>query len=214
MRSHDLPEETVAKFSAILKRYLVLKGQSWPLHGEPDVYDNPPYGWYYPWTLSNRAEQEAGMVFLLAKALWCIFEGREEADVILGRSTLEDGQQRFPGFRLTPEPLRRLIGDCSAGTREWKDGQIKIVRRSGVVFSLGKTGSEGEEKGTLGETLDAIMDFWQNEMVKAESFIEAKMRYYKNEANDDDLQWLDYLLRPSLMDVFRALESFSIENHL
>ena len=211
MRSDDLPKDTVAKFSAILKRYLALKGQSWPLHGEPDVYDNPPHGWYYPWTLSTRAEQEAGMVFLLAKALWCIFEGREEADVIPGRSTLEDGQQRFPEFRLTPEPLRRLIRDCSAGAREWKDGPIKIVHRGGVVFPLGKTGSEGEEKGTLGETLDAIKDFWQNEMVKAESFIEAKMRYYQNEADDDDLQWLDYLRRPSLTDVFRALELFSNE---
>ena len=213
MRSDDLPEETVAKFSAILKRYLALKGQNWPLHREPDVYDNPPHGWYYPWTLSTPAEQEAGMVFLLAKALWCIFEGREEVDVILGRSTLEDGQQRFPEFRLTPEPLRGLIRDCSAGAGEWKDGKIKIVRRGGVVFPLGKTGSEGEEKGTLGETLAAIKDFWQNEMVKAETFIEAKMRYYKNEANDDDLQWLDYLRRPSLPDVLRALERFS-ESHL
>ena len=154
------------------------------------------------------------MVFLLAKALWCVFEGREEADVILGRSTLEYGQQSFPEFRLTPEPLRRLIRECSVGAREWKDGRIKIVRRGGVVLPLGRTGEEGEGKGTLGETLGAIEDFWQEEMGKAESFIEARMRYYKNEADDDDLWWLDYLRRPSLIDVLRALEMFGHESDL
>jgi hypothetical protein len=41
MRSDDLPEEIKAKYSEILKRYLVIKGQDWPLNGEPDVYDNP-----------------------------------------------------------------------------------------------------------------------------------------------------------------------------
>ena len=78
MRTDHLPQETVAHYSEILKRYLALKGHGWPLPGEPDVYDNPTHGWYYPWTLSTQEEREAGMVFLLAKALWCIFEGREE----------------------------------------------------------------------------------------------------------------------------------------
>ncbi len=214
MRSDDLPEETKAKYSEVLKRYLAQRGQDWPLHGEPDVYDNPPRGWYYPWTLSTQEEREAGMVYLLAKALWCIFGGREEPDVILGRSTAEDGQQRFPEFRRTPEPLRRLIKDCSTGAREWKDGKIKIYRRGGKVFPLGKTGLNGETEGTLKETMAAIKDFWQNEMVKAETFIEARIKYYHDEATEDDLQWLDHSRRPSLGDVLQTLESFSNGHNL
>ena len=209
MRTNDLPQEIVAKCSELLKRYLALRGQEWPLHGEPRVYDNPPHGWYYPWTLSSQEEREAGMVFLLAKALWCIFEGREEPDVILGRSTPEDGQLRFPEFRLTPDPIQQLIRDCSAGAREWKDGKIKIYRRSGRLFPLGKTGLNGEVEGTLEETVVATKQFWQNEVVKAEAFLEARMRYYQGGATEEDLQCLDYLRRLSLEDVLHGLEVFS-----
>ena len=212
MRTHELPLQTVAHFSDILKRYLALKGHGWPIPGEPDVYDNPPHGWYYPWTLSTQKETESGMVFLLAKALWCIFEGREEADIILGRSTPEDGQLRFPEFHLTPDPIRKLIQECSAGAREWKDGKIRIYRRGGRVFPLGKTGLNGEAEGTLDETIATIRQFWQNEMVKAEAFLEARMRYFQGQATEEDLQSLDYLRRPSLSEVLRTLESFSSEH--
>ena len=40
---------------------------------------------------------------------------------------------------------------------------------------------------------------------KADAFIEAKMKYYRHEANDDDVRRLDCLLRPSLTHVLRAL---------
>ena len=214
MRTDNLPQETVAHYSEILKRYLALKGHGWPLPGTPDVYDNPTHGWYYPWTLSTQEEREAGMVFLLAKALWCIFEGREEADVILGRSTLEDGQLRFPEFHLTPGPIRKLIKECSARAREWKDGNMTIYRRGGRLFPLGKTGLNGEAEGTLEETIAATRLFWQDEMVKAEAFLEARMRYYQGEGMEEDLQLLGYLRRPSLSDVLHTLESFSSENKM
>ena len=214
MRTDELPQKIVAHFSEILKRYLALKGHGWPIPGEPDVYDNPPHGWYYPWTLSTQEERESGIVFLLAKALWCIFEGREEADIILGRSTPEDGQLRFPEFHLTPEPIRKLIQESSAVATEWKDGKIKIYRRGGRLFPLGKTGLNGEAEGTLEETIAATRQFWQNEMVKAESFLEARMRYYQGHATEKDLQWLDYLRRPSLSEVLHTLESFNSAHSL
>ena len=214
MRTDNLPQETVAYYSKILKRYLALKGHGWPLPSAPDVYDDTTHGWYYPWTLSTQEERETGMVFLLAKALWCIFKGRAEADVILGRSTLEDDQLRFPGFHLTPEPVRKLIRKCSAGAREWKDGQMAIYRRGGRLFPLGKTGLNGEAEGTLEETIAATRKFWQNEMVKAEAFLEARMRYYQCEATEENLQRLDYLRRPSLSDVLHTLKSFSSEHEI
>jgi hypothetical protein len=46
----------------------------------------------------------------------------------------------------------------------------------------------GEKEATLKETIAAIKDFWQNEMVKAESFARARMKYYNDEATEDDLQ--------------------------
>lgn len=84
-----------------------------------------------------------------------------------------------------------------------------IYRRSCKVFPPGKTGLNGGKEGTLEETTAAIADFWQNELVKAETFIEARMKYCNNNTTEDDLQWLDYLRRPSIRDVLQALESFS-----
>lgn len=145
------------------------------------------------------------MVFQLAKALWCILEGREGADIILGRSTPDDGKLRFPEFHPTPEPIRKLIQESYAGAREWKDGKIKIYRRGRRLFPLGKTGLNGEAEGTLGETIAMTRQFWQNEMVKAESFLEARMRYYQGHATEEDLQWLDYSRRPSLSEPDRTM---------
>ena len=84
---------------------------------------------------------------MLGKALWCIFEGVGDADIVLGRSNIHDGEQRFPEFVRTPPPLRELIRRCTAGAREWSDGPIKIYRREGKVFPLGQTGLNGEPEG-------------------------------------------------------------------
>ena len=85
---------------------------------------------------------------------------------------------------------------------------MKITRCGGKVFPLGKTGMDGETEATFEETKVAIKDFWQNEMEKAEAFIGAKVRYENGEADDNDLELLDYLRRPKLAHVLYTLESF------
>lgn len=209
-----LDQKTKDRFSRLLERYLAVIGHEGPLLSEPDIYDNAPLGWYFPWVLSSQEERNAGEVYLLGKALWCIFEGRGDADIILGRGNVEDGEQRFPEFRLTPEPLRKLITDCTAGAREWKDGPLGIYRRGGQIFPLGKTGLNGEPEGTFEETKAVIANFWQKEMDKAECFLEARMKYYQGKTNGTDMEWLDYLKRPSLTDVLQTLQSFVGEQKL
>lgn len=116
---------------------------------------------------------------------------------------------------------RRPAPLCDASSKiarlERENGKIvksRSYRHGGKVFPLEKTGLDGEKEGRLEETTAAIAGFWQNELVKAEAFIEARMEYYNNEATGDDLQWLDYLRRPSLSDVLQALESFGDEHKL
>ena len=205
-RTDHLSAATMSKYGAILARYLKSRGhpETFSLRSH---YDNPDHGWYWPWITSKPTEQESGMVYMLGKALWCLFEGFGDADIVLGRSGREDGQRRFPAFERTPEPLRGLIRQCTQGAREWIDGPIKIYRRGGKVFPLGKTGLQGEHEGTLEETKDTIRQFWKNEMEKAERFVEARIRHDKGQAEKDDVDLLYYLRRPSLKTVQKTLQA-------
>ena len=208
--SDAVDQETRHKYSTILQRYLSISQRLTAVHRPPEKYDNPPHGWYYPWLASSSDEQQACEVYLLGKALYCLFEGLAEHSIILGRSTTNEGKQLFPEFRRTPPPLRDLIKQCTCGAREWKDGPMKITRCGGKVFPVGKTGMNGEKEATIEETKLAIKDFWQNEMRKAEAFIIAKGRFESGEADDKDLELLDYLRRPKLAHVLRTLESFQM----
>ncbi|KAI0407889.1 Clavaminate synthase-like protein [Xylaria palmicola] len=206
-RTRDLPNNIIAKYQSILDRYLQSRDFPVPLRGGGNRYDNAANGWYWPWLTSTPTEQDAGMVYMLGKALWCLFEGIGDADIVLGRSSISDGQQRFPEFKRTPPDLQQLIKRCTAGAREWSDGHIKIYRREGKVFPLGKTGLHGEPEGTFEETKQTVTRFWRTEMQKAEDFVEARMRHDRNEAGDRDLEVLHYLQRPTLQEVLLATES-------
>lgn len=207
-RTDDLPKEVMSKYSEILREYLTSRGHPFPPPLVGATYDNPPLGWYWPWLCSSPAEQESAMVYMLGKVLWCIFEGVQDADIILGRSNPYDGQQRFPHFIRTPPPLQELIRRCTEGAREWTDGPIKIYRREGRVFPLGKTGLDGESEGTLEETKQTIKEFWQNEIQKAEQFVAARQRHDQGCATKSDVERLSYLRRPTLAEVQDALERF------
>lgn len=208
LRSDDLSKETMEKYGTILNQYLSSKNYPLPIPYPAGTYDNPPHGWYFPWLASTPQEQESGTVYELGKAFWRLFEGVGDADIILGRSNKYETEQRFPEFRRTPEALRDLIKNCTAGAREWIDGPIKIYRRGGKVFPLGKTGLNGEPEGTCEETKEAIKVFWQGEMAKAESFILARERYDAGKATEDDLQLLHFLRRPTLGEVMESLIKF------
>lgn len=199
--------QTRCKYSSLLGRFLSSRGCSKRLQRPPKTYDNPPHGWYFPWLLSSQQEREASEVYLLGKALYCLFEGVADADIILGRSSPDEAAQRFPEFHRTPQPLQKLIKKCTAGAREWKDGHIKIYRRAGKVFPLGKTGQNGEPEATFEETKVAIKNFWQAEMTKAEAFMHAREKYEAGEADESHMELLDYLRRPILAEVLQALES-------
>ena len=208
--SDAVDQETRHKYSTMLERYFSISQRQIAVQNPPEHYDNPPHGWYYPWLASSSDEKEACEVYLLGKALYCLFEGLADHSIILGRSTTNEGKQLFPEFRRTPPPLRDLIKQCTSGAREWKDGPMKITRCGGKVFPVGKTGMNGEQKATFEETKLAIKDFWQNEMRKAEVFIIAKGRFESGDADDKDLELLDYLRRPKLAQVLQTLESFQV----
>jgi hypothetical protein len=205
-RSDVLPQDVSDKYGKILNRALDARGHT--LTAQPRRYDNPALGWYWPWLTSSADERESAMVYMLGKMLWCIFEGRGDADIVLGRSSPEEAAQRFPDFVRTHTQMRKLITRCTAGAREWIDGPIKIFRRDGKVFPLGKTGRGGEPEASAEETVEAIRGFWRGEMDKAEKFAEARMRWDAGKPEEGDREMLHYLDRPRLRDVLAELEAF------
>ena len=116
--SDAVDQQTRLKYCTLLERFLSIRQYPIIFHGPPENYDNPPHGWYYPWLASTPQEQEACEVYLLGKALYCVFEGLADHSIILGRSTTNEGEQLFPDFRRTPLPLQDLIKQCTAGARE------------------------------------------------------------------------------------------------
>ena len=221
-RSDAIEPSIRAHYKALLTRYLASRSFPYPplpnSRTDKRGYDNPEHGWYFPWLASSQAEREAAEVYMLGRVMWCIFEGRADADIVLGRSTKyeveqdRDGGHWFPEFRQTPEALRPLISRCTAGAREWEgeDGPLGICRVGGKVFPRGRTGRNGEPAATFEETMDAITKSWRKEMEKAEAFIEAKMRYDSKSATEEDLKLLGYLKRPKLDDVLLELDGFRL----
>ena len=200
-----LPDDKKEQYLKLLNRYLHSRNHSLL---DSTRYDNPDQGWYFPWLSSNDRERESAMVYLLGKALWCIFEGVGDADIILGRSSTHEMDYRFPEFRRTPEPARRLIKDCTAGAREWIDGPIRIYRWKGKIFPLGQKGGKYEPvwNATADETKRTIKSFWEEEINKAEAFVLARLKYDNKQASELDRELLHYLRRPSLGEVLSRLE--------
>ncbi|KAJ9623931.1 hypothetical protein H2203_005377 [Taxawa tesnikishii (nom. ined.)] len=204
--STRLPIGKRREFEALLDRYLRSRNFANPPPGAKGPYTNPDQGYYFPWTSSTTEEREKGMVFMLGKVIWCIFEGVGEIGNVLGRSIRRPSNREFPDFQDTPESVHDLIRKCTAGAREWNRGKFGLFRVGGQVFPRGKTGLNGEPKATLDETMRAIRDTWSEEIVEIRAFVNARMRLDEGLASPKDKQYLGYLDRPTLSEVLQTLD--------
>ncbi|KAJ8126177.1 hypothetical protein O1611_g7462 [Lasiodiplodia mahajangana] len=113
-RTRGLPNDVIVKYQSILDSYLKSRGFPTPLQGRSNRYDNATNGWYWPWLTSTPAEQDAGMVYMLGKALWCLFEGIGDADRkhAIGLSVVLYHVQRSAkrGDQQHGRGTRRLVG--------------------------------------------------------------------------------------------------------
>ena len=205
-----LPKSERQQFSDLFKAYMVSRGFEPPYLESRDLYDNPPNGWYLPWLSSTPAEREAGMVFCLGKAIYCIFEGVSAVSNVLGISRASDESLELPKYVKTPEPLRTLIDNCTRGARESEYGGLGIVRVGSKIFPRGKTGRNGEERATVEETKVAIKETWTKEVERTQAFVQTRMRNDKGEKEDGDADLLKYLQRPNLIEVSKALERIQV----
>jgi serine/threonine protein kinase len=211
-RNDDLTEQIIAEFRGIIERYFNSRSITLPLRLKKLDYDNAAHGWYYPWLTSTPEEREAGTVYCLGRALWCIFEGVGDTSNVLGRSLPHDpnSEREFPTFtHRTPHSVQEFIKKCTSGAREWtNDGPLGLFRRDGKVYPRGATGVNGEPLATVEETREAIKNVWKLEIAKAKEFLLAREKYAEGRADEDDLKLLRYLERPTLKEVLAFLKDF------
>ena len=211
-RNDGLTDEMMVEFRGLIEQYFRSRGATLPLQLKQLDYDNPDHGWYYPWLTSTPEEREAGAVYCLGRALWCIFEGVGDTSNVLGRSLPHDSdsEHEFPTFtHRTPESVRKLIKNCTSGAREWTDdGPLGLFRRGGKLYPRGWTGANGEPLASVKETQEAIETVWKHEIAKAKEFLVARGRYTEDRADDNDMKMLGYLQRPTLKDVLVFFENF------
>lgn len=161
-------------------------------------YSNSEQGYFVPWSGLSGSEQEATIVFMLGRVLWCIFEGQSCPEVAVFASYSFESELEFPAFRNTPSKMRELIRQCTSG-REITDSWYKGgVVRKGNRLAL-RTGDRKE--GRKAVQAEATR-WWKRELQEAETFLETRLA-----ENAEDIG-AALNQRPNLNEVLEMLQNF------
>lgn len=169
------------------------------------IYTNPSKGYYEAWNSLTSFQREAATVFSLGKMLWCIFEGCSHTKNSMDEDYEHESDVEFPEFRRTPRWMRKIIRDCTRGALDWSNARIEIVRRGSRFYSrcspaLGESSVEAAFRA-----LGAAKAMWLKKVQHMEEYLEAKSRWQRGLASNEDEVLLGFSLRPSLEDVFAAI---------
>ncbi|OAQ84063.1 Tyrosine-protein kinase, active site protein [Purpureocillium lilacinum] len=191
----DIDPDIQAKYSAMLDELL----PGWEDMGEGEEYMWPSKGYNVPWSCLSQREQEACEVYMLGRVLWCIFEASsapQRAAVWL--SYRWEPLVEFPGYTTTPQPIRDLIDRCTRGRQPGLTKYIVRERDRLVMRELENTG-----RSTARQVQETARDWWAAEIEASETWLRARA---EGMAKGD---WSEnYYDRPSLREVYQALEGF------
>lgn len=156
---------------------------------EDTKYSNPKNGYNVAYNCLTKSEQEAAMVYMLGRLLWCIFEGMSAPHRgAVWMSYPREPELEFPAFRLTPPHVQTMILKCfgDAGAQE----QSKFMRQNGKIFMKGDPGSarsgSGSDKnnnsptppstyGLIRENLAFwARDYWQGKLAEGEQWLQKR----------------------------------------
>ena len=200
----SMPEEITEKYAALLVREL----PDWEVLETCESYSQRPEGYTsfnIAWLCLSKPEQEAAVVYMLGRVLWCIFEGQSGPDkAAFWQSYAREPDLQFPEMRCTPAELTGLVDECTKGRREVLSSTITrqssnlVLRERDTHESVSDDGEKQHEK-----VLQVARDWWAAEVKAAEEFLE--MRHEMKERGE----WNgNYFGRPSLREVISRLEDF------
>ncbi|KAK3311859.1 hypothetical protein B0H66DRAFT_566723 [Apodospora peruviana] len=192
----------------------------------------PLNGFEAPWLALSPEERDRAQVYMLGRLLWHLFEEVSTVDhclhfeVLREACELDHSQPFFPvfdeqldesGYVLTPEPIRRLIRDCTAGAPEWQGKMSPLVYRQGRLWAAACLSEDGvrscspQQHESEREAQDALCSWWVDELHEAEQFILARKQHTVSVRETGKQGCTHGLLasmtsRPLLQDVMQALE--------
>jgi hypothetical protein len=191
----DIPEEVSQKYADLLTNLL----PHWRDMSDGEDYKWPSVGYNIPWACLTPTEQEACEVYMLGRVLWCIFEAKsapQRAAVWL--SYRWEPVIEFPGYTMTPEPMRDLIDRCTRGRQPGLSKYIVRERNQLVLRELEHTG-----RSTPQEVQETAKKWWAREIKASEDWL--RERAEGLERGD----WTgNYYDRPSLRQVHAELQSY------
>ncbi|KAK3354985.1 hypothetical protein B0H65DRAFT_31344 [Neurospora tetraspora] len=201
----SIPEDVTEKYAALLAREM----PDWEALETCENYSQRPESYTsfnIAWLCLSKTEQEAAVVYMLGRVLWCIFEGQSGPDkAAFWQSYAREPDLQFPEMRYTPSELRSLIDECTKGRREVLSSLV--TRRGSKVVLLREKDTQGSatdnEEEAESQVLQVAKDWWTAEVKAAEDFLQ--MRHEMKERGKWDE---NYFGRPSLREVINRLEDF------
>jgi len=209
-KSDMVPSAERSRFASILEKFVP------PVKDDPsdsEIYANPPRGYYKAWYTLSASDKEAAEVYSLGKTLWAIFEGCADTKNSPLKAFKHDSGQEYPEYRRTPQQIRRLIEECTAGEREYvRNGyETGIIRVGSKIFARPFTGDyEGGEKSEY-EARKATKLWWQSIVEDMEVYLAAKARWKDGTHTNEDMEKLGFPNRPRLAEVLNRLENLETE---
>ncbi|KAK4240834.1 hypothetical protein C8A03DRAFT_12865 [Achaetomium macrosporum] len=187
------------RFAALLDRIL----PEWHVLQACESYSSPRPRAYpnynIPWLGLDQTEQEASMVYMLGRVLWCIFEGQSAPQkAAVWQSYRYEPDIEFPAYRLTPPQLRGLIDRCTRGRRDTLS--TLIVRQKSKLVLRDQESSRPEE------VLMVARQWWRAEVDAAEKFLKMRQERKKRGTWDGN-----HFGRPKLREVLLELERLRLE---
>ena len=150
---------------------------NWKPRSKKRNYVNCKHGYSTSWNNLTIEEQEAAVVYMLGKLLWCLLEGVGSMNgLVMNPESFRDefSELVFPEFRHTPIRLRDCIRRSTAGAPEWEGQRPCVVLKAGKLYPYGKTGMGIEPVGTEEETQAAAKAWWVTEIQRAERYLYAR----------------------------------------
>lgn len=168
------------------------------------IYSGHLEGYYTVWKLLTPLEREAATVFSLGKLLWCIFEGNSHTKNSMLEEYEHEIETEFPAFNKTPLWMRSIIEDCTRGSLDWNnDRELDIVRRGSRIYSRARSSLNETEAAV--EVMEAMKLMWEQRISHMELFLDAKTRWQRNCATNEDAAFLGFPLRPRLGEVLALI---------
>ncbi|KFY82478.1 hypothetical protein V500_10517, partial [Pseudogymnoascus sp. VKM F-4518 (FW-2643)] len=194
----EVPEVVRAEYRAKMDRFV----PGWREVGK-GVQKGRTEGFALGWLAMDIEEKEAAMVYMLGRALWCIFEGVGMPERAVWRQSDGEGGVDFPAYSRAGKRERELIDRCTRGRVDGRRGQ-GVVRVGGRIVLKEGDGTESAEV-----VQRAAKEWWVEELERGERFLEERERK-RDERRESGQMGSSSVFggRPRLEEVLDILESW------